>query len=67
VFPDADLAKGRAEYIQGILKNSGLGAEYDYLHGSVLVRVTGNLSAKQGSRLREGTRLRGLASRGLDE
>lgn len=25
VFPDADLAKGRAEYIQGVLKNSGLG------------------------------------------
>jgi hypothetical protein len=44
VFSDAELAKGRAEYIQGILKNSGLGAEYDYLHGPVLVRVTGNLS-----------------------
>jgi len=44
VFPDAQLAKGRAEYIQGVLKNSGLGAEYDYLHGPVLVRVTGNLS-----------------------
>ena len=23
VFPDADLAKGRAEYIQGVLKNRG--------------------------------------------
>ena len=23
MFPDADLAKGRTEYIQGILKNSG--------------------------------------------
>ena len=44
VFPDADLAKGRAEYIQGVLKSSGLGAEYDYLQGPVLVRVTGNLS-----------------------
>jgi hypothetical protein len=44
VFPDADLAKGRADYIQGVLKNSGLGAEYDYLRGPVLVRVTGNLS-----------------------
>ena len=44
VFPDAELAKGRAEYIQGVLKNSGLGAEYDYVHGPVLVRVTGNLS-----------------------
>ena len=44
VFPDAELAKGRAEYIQGALKNSGLGAEYDYLRGPVLMRVTGNLS-----------------------
>ena len=44
MFPDADLAKGRAEYIQGVLKNSGFGEEYDYVHGPVLVRVTGNLS-----------------------
>jgi hypothetical protein len=44
VFPDADLAKGRAECIQGVLKNSGLGAEYDYLDGPALVRVTGSLS-----------------------
>jgi hypothetical protein len=44
VFPDAELAKGRAEYLQSVLKNSGLGAEYDYLDGPVLVRVTGNLS-----------------------
>ena len=34
---------GRAEYIQGVLKNSRLGAEYDYLRGPFL-RVTGNLS-----------------------
>lgn len=27
VFPDADLAKGRADYIQTVLKNSGLGAQ----------------------------------------
>ena len=44
MFPDANLAKGRAEYIQGVLRNSGLGAEHDYLQGPVLVRVTGNLS-----------------------
>ena len=30
--------------IQTVLTNSRLGAEYDYLHGPVLVRVTGNLS-----------------------
>ena len=44
MFPDANLAKGCAEYIQGVLKNSGLGAAHDYLQGPVLVRVTGNLS-----------------------
>ena len=45
MFPDAELAEGRAEYIQGVLKNNSmLGAEYDYLRGPVLVRVTGNLS-----------------------
>lgn len=44
MFADGELAKGRAEYIQSVLKNSGLGAEYDYLRGPVLIRVTGNLS-----------------------
>lgn len=44
VFSTADLAKGRADYIQRVLTNSGLGSEYDYLRGPVLVRVTGNLS-----------------------
>lgn len=44
VFPDAELARGRADYIQGILKSGGLGSEYDYQSGPVLVRVTGNLS-----------------------
>ena len=43
--------RGRAEYIQGIPKSSGLGAEYDYLQGPVLVRVTGP-KPKQGPRLR---------------
>ena len=57
VFRDAELAKGRAEYIQSVLKNSGLGAEYDYLRGPVLIRVTGHLSP---SKARDyDTRLRG--------
>ena len=41
VFPDAELAKGRAEYIQGALKNSGLGAEYDCLRGPREARTRG--------------------------
>jgi hypothetical protein len=43
VFPDAELAMGRAEYIQGVLKNSGLGQSMTTYAGPVL-RVTGNLS-----------------------
>ena len=44
VFPDAELARGRAEYLQSVLKNSGLGAEYDDRGGPAPVWVTGNLS-----------------------
>lgn len=44
VYGDADGAKQRAEYIQAIGKSSGLANEYDYLKGSILVRVTGNLT-----------------------
>jgi hypothetical protein len=32
VFPDADLAKGRAEYIQGVLKNSGFRGQSTTTH-----------------------------------
>ena len=56
MFPDAELAKGRAEYLQRVLKNSGLGAEYDYLDGPVLVRVEVT-SAQAKPRLRDGTPL----------
>ncbi|WP_203924735.1 hypothetical protein [Rugosimonospora africana] len=44
VFPDAATAKARAEYIQTQLNaNPVLGTEYDYLTGSVLVRITGKV------------------------
>lgn len=47
VFPDADGAKLRAEYIQGVKKSNGiLGSEYTYVAGTVLVRVTGKLTPK---------------------
>jgi len=37
-------AQARADYIQSALKdNPILGAEYDYVHGSALVRITGKV------------------------
>jgi hypothetical protein len=47
VFPNAEGAKLRAEYIQGVKKSNGiLGSEYTYVDGTVLVRVTGKLTPK---------------------
>lgn len=44
IWPTADDAKARAAYIQGILKGAPtLGAEYDYLNGSALLRVAGGI------------------------
>ncbi|WP_433803549.1 hypothetical protein [Actinomycetospora sp. CA-084318] len=50
VFASEDEAKSRYDYIQGLAKQTPLAAEYDYLSGPVLVRVTKNLdpdAAKQ--------------------
>lgn len=44
VYPDNTGAQARADYIQGLLKGGGLGSEYDYVRGSVIVRVTGDLT-----------------------
>ena len=44
VYPDSAGAKARATYIQEMLKATGFGAEYDYVKGPILVRVTGNLT-----------------------
>ena len=44
VWPSADAAKERSEYIQGLQKNSPiLGTEYNYLNGAALLRVSGNI------------------------
>jgi hypothetical protein len=44
VWPDAASAKARSDYIQGVLKAAPmLGTEYDYLSGSVLVRLSGRI------------------------
>lgn len=51
MFADASQAQARMQYIQSVLQNSGgaLGAEYDYLTGGVLVRVSGDLSPDQAN------------------
>jgi len=50
VYPTADGARRRAEYIQNILKGAPmLGAEYDYLAGGVLLRLSGRLTPTQAS------------------
>ncbi len=47
MFPDAEGAKLRAGYIQGVKKSNGmLGSEYTYVEGTVLLRVTGKLTPK---------------------
>ncbi|MBG0830497.1 hypothetical protein HS041_22305 [Planomonospora sp. ID67723] len=43
VFADAGEAEERAEYISGIAKSSPLFAEYDYVKGNVVVRVSKEL------------------------
>lgn len=43
-------AKGRSAYIQSMLKGVAMfGTEYHFLHGGVLVRVTGNLTPTQAA------------------
>lgn len=50
VFADAERAAARAAFIQGIAKTSpALANEYDYVKGTVLVRVTGNLTPTQAA------------------
>ena len=47
VFADEAGAIARAAEVQGKLKDYGLGAEYDYVVGGVLVRVSGNVTPSQ--------------------
>lgn len=48
VFEDADAAKTRFDYIQGIVEEGGgLLTEYDYLDGTVLLRVSGSLKPSE--------------------
>lgn len=48
-FANPSDAKARADYIRTITKSSPALAEYDYVHGSVLVRVSRYLTPKQAA------------------
>jgi hypothetical protein len=53
VFPDDASAHKRAAYIQAVLKGTPmLGAEYDYLAGRVLLRISGRLTPAQAETLK---------------
>jgi len=44
LWPSPADAQGRADGIRSVLKNGGmLASEHDYVHGSVLVRITGKV------------------------
>jgi hypothetical protein len=49
VFASAADAKARAEYIQSVTKSLPALTEYDYIHGTMLVRVSHYLAPKQAS------------------
>jgi hypothetical protein len=53
VFANHAGAVRRARYIQGIIQAAPvLGAEYDYVAGAVLLRVSGQLTPAQARRYR---------------
>jgi hypothetical protein len=47
VFASADDARARSDYIASVIGNSPLLAEYDYLHGAVLLRLGHELTPDQ--------------------
>lgn len=47
VFDNAEDAEARRDYIAGIIKDSPMFAEYDYLDGNVLLRVAGRLKPSE--------------------
>lgn len=50
VYPDTDGAQARAKYIEGLISAAPvLGTEYDYVAGTVVVRVSGLLTPDQAA------------------
>ncbi|MFF7142260.1 hypothetical protein ACFZB5_13560 [Streptomyces nodosus] len=54
-FANAEDAKARAEYIQSVTKSMPALAEYDYVHGNVLVRVSHYLPPAQAAEYKTAT------------
>lgn len=52
-WPSADAAQARAEDIQAKLQEYGLGAEWDYVVGRLVVRASGDYKPSQASRIQE--------------
>lgn len=54
VFSDENAARARGEYIQGILSEApALGSEWDYVKGSVVLRVSGELKPTSNTKYAE--------------
>ncbi|MFJ5901556.1 hypothetical protein ACIQFZ_40810 [Streptomyces sp. NPDC093064] len=49
VFADPADAQARAKYIESVTKSMSTLAEYDYVHGTILVRVSHYLTPKQAA------------------
>lgn len=49
VFANHDDAKARAAYIQAIVKAAPMFAEYDYVHGNAVIRVSHYLTPTQAA------------------
>ncbi|MGW4042965.1 hypothetical protein [Streptomyces sp. NPDC004721] len=49
VFASPEDAQARAKYIESVTKSMPTLAEYDYVHGSILVRVSHYLTPKQAA------------------
>ncbi|MEU5596665.1 hypothetical protein [Streptomyces sp. NPDC020298] len=55
VFADQAAAQARAKYVQAVTKSLPAAAEYDYVHGSVLVRVSHYLTPAQAAAYKTAT------------
>jgi hypothetical protein len=49
VFGNHDDAQARADYVQAIVKASPMFAEYDYVHGNAVIRVSHYLTPTQAA------------------
>lgn len=55
IWPTAEAARKRVDYLIGVLAAGGpiLGTEYDYLAGPVLVRVTGDVTPANAKKVED--------------